>query len=36
MRNIALINHFEKEGEGYYSDMVNRARFENLKDLLIL
>ena len=35
MRNIAIINHFEKEGEGYYSDMVNRARFENLKDLLM-
>jgi len=35
MKNIALINHFEDEDEGYYSRIVNRAKEANLRDLLI-
>ncbi|MCX7943055.1 MAG: hypothetical protein N2746_00900 [Deltaproteobacteria bacterium] len=32
--NIAIINHFEEESDGFYSIIVQRARRENLKDIV--
>ncbi|MCX7958523.1 MAG: hypothetical protein N3B13_05690, partial [Deltaproteobacteria bacterium] len=32
--NIALLNHFEEESPGFYSGLVQRAKRENLKDIL--
>jgi|GEM_PF-2143311 len=33
--NIALINHLEEENKGYYTKIVERAKFENLKDIIL-